>query len=152
MIIQVSMLCHKWDWVLRITGPDLWSHCMWVWAVIAETNVNFPECSTGHWNWGGLEKWWRYHHSIQPPTPPITTSAPPQGFTLLIDWLTPFPFQESLSGLSTQLTFPRTLPIPISMILDSQPVFPVYNLDLCVHWSLQLQSKCSIEGIQLLHW
>lgn len=63
-------------------------------------------------------------------TPPGTTSPQPQGFTPVIDWFTTFPFQESLSGLSTQLTFPRTLPIPIFMFLDSWPIFPVCNRDL----------------------
>lgn len=56
-------------------------------------------------------------------TNPFRTT-PAQGFTLPIDWLGSFTFQESLGGISTQLTFPRTLPIPILMILDSWPIFP----------------------------
>lgn len=40
-------------------------------------------------------------------SPAGTTSPPPQGFTLLIDWLTPFPFQESLSRLINTAHFPK---------------------------------------------
>lgn len=40
------------------------------------------------------------------PTPPLLRL---RVFTPLIDSLAPFPFQESLSRLSTRLTFPRTL-------------------------------------------
>lgn len=95
-----------------------------------KTNVHSLECSSPHWTWGRLEHWWRCNHAVQAPTPPSTTSPQLQGFTPVIDWFTTFPFQESLSGLSTQLTFPRTLPIPIFMFLDSWPIFPVCNRDL----------------------
>lgn len=95
-----------------------------------KTNVHSLQWSSPHWTWGRLEHWWRCNHAVQAPTPPATTSPQPQGFTPVIDWFTTFPFQESLSGLSTQLTFPRTLPIPIFMFLDSWPIFPVCNRDL----------------------
>lgn len=42
-----------------------------------------------------------------PPAP-----APPQGLTLLIDWLSPFPFQEFLTIISAQLAFPRIMSFP----------------------------------------
>lgn len=59
--------------------------------------------------------------------------------------ISPLPLQESLSSSSPQLIFPRTQPIPVSMIQDSWPIFPLCIMDLCIHPASSFKGNMSVR-------
>lgn len=80
-------------------------------TVLAQLAGTHPHCSHSAQLVAGIEEGIRQMMEIPSrssnshPTPPLLRLGV---FTPLIDSLSLFPFQESLSFLSTQLTFPRT--------------------------------------------
>lgn len=126
-----AALTWKTTW-LRIS-PQTGQHTATVFAQLARTH---PHCSHSVQLVAGIEEGIRQMMEIPScssnshPTPPLLRL---RVFTPLIDSLSQFPFQESLSRLSTQLTFPRT---PSSSRCPGSwapwAAFPQRSLDLYV--------------------
>lgn len=138
----MAALHQQWCKVYMIShGPV----CMC--GLCAETVVHCLVCLLGHRSRGGLGRWCSYRATVQTPQP-----APPllrlRVLLFLSIDLPHFHSRNHSAGLSTQLTFPRTLPIPISMILKSWPIFPQCSAGSLRSPSLQLQREGSKGNIQ----